>query len=123
MITLTEKQFKEFRPYLIPCPDIEEPIAVFRGIFYARKDSESVKAIWPETRPYPEDKLPKLFFIDNAETGETLTRPLHSFAAACRLARNIENVVIREYAPTPEEFERLCEEQRKSLRWSRGFGA
>ena len=82
---------------------------------------------WPETRPYPEEKLPRLFLIDDLETGETILPPIKSREDALKiyllLRRKGKKVFLRAYAPGPEEYEKLCEAQRKARRWAGGFGA
>jgi hypothetical protein len=122
---LTTKQLKEFRKFLVPCPDIETPVAECNGVYYALADGESVSGLWPDTRDYPEEKLPKLYFVDHEVTGETVAGPFTEELDAIECVRLMGtwDLVLREYAPTPEEYEELCEEQRKARRWAAGIGA
>ena len=82
---------------------------------------------WPVDlipKQYPVHKLPTVFFLDN-EAGLSIAK-----AKTMDEAKKIQaglawkmKLVIRMYAPGPEEYELLCEEQRKRRRWASSFGA
>ena len=81
---------------------------------------------WPVPLDYPMHRLPKLWFIDDCN-GVTILNAFSDFDEAINALLQLQDkyngLVLREYAPTPEEFEHYCEVERKRQRWERGFGA
>jgi len=87
---------------------------------------EKIGNTWIETRDYPEQDLPVLWFVDCAVTGNTVSRPKKSEEEAWQVLSCLANLypeglVVRKYAPTPYQFEELCQQRRELLGWDRGF--
>lgn len=95
---------------------------------YTDGNAEPAGTAWPLNlvRAYPVEKLPRVWFIDL--DGITLVNAFKSFDEAVNTLLWLYSqypigLTLREYAPTPEEYEEYCAQDRSRKRWAGGRGA
>ena len=83
------------------------------------QEDEKIGNNWLETREFPIEKLPVLWFVDCLATGNTVARPKKTEQEAWQILSCLaplypDGLVVRRYAPTEHQFEELCRQQREA---------